>query len=143
VDQPKISLFMGRKQLLLAASVLIAGAAVLFALSSLRSAGSRARAGFVAVNGARFLVDRKPFRFVGANVALMYRDDDRARMPQTLARAAQTGVKVVRVWASGEGGPGDVKPVADLSDWPRNHSFRRKPGEWNEAEFVFLDRGIA
>jgi len=134
---------MSRKQLLLAASVLIAGAAVFFALSSLRSAGSRARAGFVAVDGARFLIDRKPFRFVGANVALMYRDDDRVRMPQTLARAAQTGIKVVRVWASGEGGPSDVKPVADLSDWPRNHSFRRKPGEWNEAEFVFLDRVIA
>ena len=73
----------------------------------------------------------------------MYRDDDRARMPETLARAAQLGIKVVRVWASGEGGPNDVQPIADFADWPRNHSFRVKPGEWNEAEFVFLDRVIA
>lgn len=86
------------------------------------------------------MLDGKPFRFVGANVAVMYRDEDRARMPETLRQAAQMGIKVVRVWASGEGGPDDVKPIADFNDWPRTHSFRPKPDEWNEAEFVFLDQ---
>jgi len=138
-----ISHFMGRKQLLLAASVLVAGAAVLFALSNWRGSSRRAHPGFVATDRGRFVIDSKPFRFVGANVALMYREDDRARMPETLRQATQTGIKVVRVWASGEGGPNDVKPVADLADWPRTHSFRLRPGEWNEAEFVFLDRVIA
>lgn len=76
-------------------------------------------------------------------MAVMYRDDDRAKMRETLRQAAQTGIKVVRVWASGEGGPGDVKPIADFSDWPRTHSFRNKPDEWNEAEFAFLDQIIA
>ena len=33
-------------------------------------------------------------------------------MPETLLQAAQMGIKVVRVWASGEGGPNDVKPIA-------------------------------
>src|SRR5213595_1489860 len=99
---------MQRKQLVLAAFALIAVAAVLFGISNWRGAGKRGRAGFVQSNGFRFVIDGRPFRFVGANVSVMYRDDDRARMPETLARAAQSGIKVVRVWASSEGGPNDV-----------------------------------
>ncbi|MGZ8846650.1 MAG: alpha/beta hydrolase fold domain-containing protein [Pyrinomonadaceae bacterium] len=133
---------MNRKRLLFAAFAIIAGAAVLFAIANWP--GGRGRTGFVQRNGARFTVDGRPFRFVGANVAIMYRDEDRARMPETLRHAAQLGIKVVRVWAFGEGGPNDVKPIgADFNDWPRNHSFRSKPGEWNEAEFVFLDQVLA
>lgn len=131
---------MSRKQLLFAAFALIAGAAVLFAISNWRAAGRRGRPAFVQTDGPRLVIDGKPFRFVGANVALMYRDDDRARMPETLRQASRIGIKVVRVWASGEGGPNDVKPIADLNDWPRTHSFRSKPDKWNEEELVFLDR---
>jgi len=134
---------MSRKQLLFAVSALIAGAAVLFAISKWRDSGRRGRSAFVYTDGARFMIDGKPFRFVGANVAVMYRDEDRARMPQTLQQAARLGIKVVRVWATGEGGPDDVKPIADFNDWPRTHYFRLKPGEWNEEQFVFLDRVIA
>jgi len=134
---------MIRKQLLLAALVLIAVAAVLFALSK-RESANRTPAGVVSARGIRFLLDGRPFRFVGANVSVMYRDEDRARMPETLRQAAQMGIKVVRIWASGEGGPNDVKPIgADFKDWPRTHSFRNQPNEWNEAEFVFLDQVIA
>jgi mannan endo-1,4-beta-mannosidase len=131
---------MSRKQLLFAAFALIAGAAVLFAISSWSGSARRGRPAFVQTDGPRLVIDRKPFRFVGANVAVMYRDDDRARMPETLQQAARIGIKVVRVWASGEGGPKDVRPIADLSDWPRTHSFRATPDKWNEEELVFLDR---
>ncbi len=131
---------MSRKQLLFAAFALIAGAAVLFAISNWRAGARRGRRAFVQTDGPRLVIDDKPFRFVGSNVALMYRDDDRARMPETLRQAARTGIKVVRVWASGEGGPDDVKPIADWNDWPRTHSLRFKPDKWNEAEFVFLDQ---
>ena len=134
---------MSRKQLLFAVSALIAGAAVLFAISKWRDSGRRGRSAFVYTDGARFMIDAKPFRFVGANVAVMYRDEDRARMPETFQQAARLGIKVVRVWAAGEGGPDDVKPIADFNDWPRTHYFRLKPGEWNEEQFVFLDRVIA
>src|SRR5258708_39315646 len=105
---------MSRKQLLFAVSALIAGAAVLFAVSSWRSSWRRGRPSFVKTDRARFVVDGKPFRFVGANVAVMYRDEDRARMPETLQQAARLGIKVVRVWATGEGGPNDVKPIGDF-----------------------------
>ncbi len=130
--------------MLFAAFALIACAAVLFAISSWRGSARRGRPAFVQTDGPRLVIDGKPFRFVGANVAVMYRDDDRARMPETLQQAARIGIKVVRVWASGEGGPNDIKPLGpDLNDWPRTHSFRSKPDKWNEEELVFLDRVLA
>jgi mannan endo-1,4-beta-mannosidase len=74
----------------------------------------------------------------------MYRDEDRERTPETLRQAAQVGIRVVRVWAFGEGGPNDVKPVgSDHADWPRSHPFRFAPGQWNEDAFVHLDKVIA
>ena len=134
---------MQRKYLVLAAFALIAGAAILFGISNWRSAGKRGGSGFVQSNDFRFVVDGRPFRFVGANVSVLYRDEDRARMPETLQQTARVGIKVVRVWASGEGGPNDVNPIKDFNDWPRTHSFRNKPDEWNEAEFMFLDQVLA
>ncbi len=134
---------MFRKQLFFAAFALLAGAAVLFAISNWRTSTRRPRRAFVQADGPRLVIDGEPFRFVGANVAVMYRDDDRARMPETFKQAARIGIKVVRVWASGEGGPNDVQPIADLNDWPRTHSFRTSPNKWNEDELVFLDQVLA
>jgi mannan endo-1,4-beta-mannosidase len=106
-------------------------------------ATNRSKTEFVRQRNGRFMIGQKPFRFVGANVAVMYRDQDRERMPETIQQAAHAGIKVVRIWAFGEGGPNDVKPVADFEDWPRDHYFRLAPGQWNEDAFVFLDRVIA
>lgn len=135
--------FMQKNRLFLAALALIAGAAVFFAILSWRGNARHSRPDFVQAESGRFVLNGRPFRFVGANVSVMYREDDRARMPETLRQAAHMGIKVVRVWASGEGGPNDVKPIADFNDWPRTHSFRNKPNEWNESEFVFLDQILA
>lgn len=138
---------MSRKHLLLAAFALVVGAAIFFAAQQARKepVGRNARPGFVQTRGAQFVIDGKPFRFVGANVAVMYRDEDRARMPETLRVAAGDGIRVVRVWAYGEGGEDSpVKSVGgDRDDWPRQHPFRFKPDEWNEEAFVHLDRVIA
>jgi mannan endo-1,4-beta-mannosidase len=98
---------------------------------------------FVRTRGSRFVIAGRPFRFVGANVAVMHRDEDRAAMPETLARASQAGIKVVRVWAFGEGGPNDIGPLSDLADWPRTHPFRFAPDQWNEEALVHLDKVIA
>jgi mannan endo-1,4-beta-mannosidase len=135
-----------KKKIIGAALVLIASAAVLFSIASPNGATNSTTASggpFVRQHGGRFFVGNHPFRFVGANVAVMYRDEDRERMPETLRQASQAGIKVVRVWAFGEGGPNDVKPMADLDDWPRHHSFRFAPGQWNEEAFVHLDKVIA
>lgn len=126
----------------MAALAVIVGAAFLFFRGSYHPGPATAR-GFVKTRGSRLVIEGKPFRFVGANVALMHRDEDRERMPETLRQAAQAGIRVVRVWAFGEGGPNDVGPLADFADWPRTHPFRFRPGEWNEEAFVHLDKVIA
>src|ERR1044072_7184285 len=135
---------MSRKLIAVAALVLVASAAVLFLIASPKVGPiSPATAGFVRQRGGRFFVGNRPFRFVGANVSVMFRDEDRAQMPETMRQAAQAGIKGVRVWGFGEGGPNDVKPMADFADWPRNHPFRWAPGQWNEEAFVELDNVIA
>src|SRR5882724_3585035 len=130
---------MVKRLLLIAALTLVVGAAFfLFRQHSKSSPGSRSDR-FVRTRGSRFVIAEKPFRFVGANVSVMYRDEDRVRMPETLRQASQAGIRVVRVWASGEGGPGDIGPVSDLADWPRTHPLRWAPGQWNEEALVHLD----
>src|SRR5215510_15601304 len=109
---------MNKKLLAVAALVIVGSAAAIFLVASPNTADHSPKDQFVRQRGGRFIIGQKPFRFVGANVALMYRDEDRERMPETLRQAAQAGIKVVRVWAFGEGGPNDVKPVADFADWP-------------------------
>jgi mannan endo-1,4-beta-mannosidase len=132
------------KKLFVIAAVGLAAIAAVFVFKSGPDVGNRpARPGFVQMRGGHFIIDGRPFRFVGANVAVMFRDEDRADMPETMRQAAQNGIKVVRVWAFGEGGPDDIKPVADLNDWPRTFFFRKAPGQWNENAFVELDRTIA
>ena len=134
---------MNKKLLAVAALVLVGSSAALFLGASPNDVDKSPKDQFVRQRGGRFVIGQKPFRFVGANVALMYRDEDRERMPETLRYAAQAGIKVVRVWAFGEGGPNDVKPMADFEDWPRHHYFRLAPGQWNEDAFVHLDKVIA
>src|SRR5712691_4516763 len=134
---------MAKKLLVIAALAVTVGAAFLVLRERLSSSSPSAGKGFVQTRGSRFVVDGRPFRFVGANVAVIYRDEDRKQMPETIRRAAQARIRVVRVWASGEGGPNDVRPVADFADWPRTHPFRWAPGQWNEEAFVHLDQVLA
>src|ERR1044072_5453562 len=134
---------MSRKLIVIAALVLVANAAVLFLMASPKVAPNFAVPPFVRQRGGRFFIGNRPFRFVGANVAVMFRDEDRAQMPETLRQAGRAGNKERGAWAFGEGGPNDVKPVADFADWPRTHPFRWAPGQWNEEAFVQLDKTIA
>ena len=112
---------MNKKLIAVAALVVVGSAAFLFLVASPNSAPNTPKEQFVRQRGGRFVVGQKPFRFVGANVAVMYRAEDREHMPETLRQAALAGIKVVRVWAFGEGGPNDVKPMKDFEDWPRIH----------------------
>jgi len=134
---------MLKKLAVVAALAIFVSTAFLLSCDHASVDGKALRSDFVRARGSEFIVNGKPFRFVGANVSVMYREEDRERMPETLRQAALSGIKVVRVWASGEGGPEDVGPVADFGDWPRTHPFRWAPGKWNEDEFVHLDKVLA
>ncbi len=134
---------MVKKITVLAALALAVGAAFFIFRERPSSSGPMRLDSFARTRGSRFVIGGRPFRFVGANVAIMYRDQDRAAMPETLARASQAGIRVVRVWAFGEGGPNDIGPLADFADWPRTHPFRFAPDQWNEEAFVHLDKVMA
>jgi mannan endo-1,4-beta-mannosidase len=91
----------------------------------------------VTVDGTRFLDGDQPFRFVGANVEVMHGDRNRARAAETLDAARADGLRVVRVWALGEG-------AADASEWSRaNELFRAGPDGWIDAAYAQLDRVLA
>lgn len=133
---------MVKKVIAIAALALAVGAAFFIFRGPGPSSRSASMDSFVRTRGSRFVIAGRPFRFVGANVAIMYRDEDRAAMPETLARASQAGIRVVRVWAFGEGGPNDIGPISDFADWPRTHPFRFTPDQWNEEALVHLDKVI-
>lgn len=124
---------------------LVVGAAIILTVREPAAQRKNVPPHFVTTSGTRFVVDGQPFRFTGANVAIMYRDEDRERMPETLAEAARLGLGVVRVWAYGEGAEGNavMSVGGDRTDWPRTHPFRRAPDDWNEEAFVHLDRVLA
>jgi mannan endo-1,4-beta-mannosidase len=96
-----------------------------------------ARADLVRVDGARFVDGKRPFSFVGANVNVLHGAANRAAWERTLDAARDDGLRVVRVWALGEG-------PADAPAWQRDADlFRAGPDGFIEAAFVQLDRVLA
>ncbi|MEM9188294.1 MAG: cellulase family glycosylhydrolase [Myxococcota bacterium] len=88
---------------------------------------------FVGVEGTSFVLRGRPFRFVGANAAMMHGERTRAGMPGLFDVLQEDGVSVVRVWAVGES-PNDGEA------WRRDYSFRLDPEVWVEESYVYLDR---
>lgn len=135
---------MPKKVIVMTALAVSVGAAIFFFQVKVNHRRRPARPGFVQVQGAQFILDGQPFRFVGANAAVTYGDEERARMPELMTVAEQSGIKVVRIWALGESGAADgPKDEVARNDWLRLNPFRRGPEDWNENAFVNLDRAIA
>jgi hypothetical protein len=92
---------------------------------------------FVRVAEHNLTVDRQPFHFVGANLAIMHGAANRAAAEAVLQAAALDGIRVGRIWAFGEGD-------ADAAPWLReNFLFRAGLDGWIEAGPRHLDRVIA
>jgi mannan endo-1,4-beta-mannosidase len=91
---------------------------------------------FVRVEGDRFVVGGRPFRFVGANASVMHGPRHRAALEATLDAVAADGLSVVRVWALGEQ-PADAEP------WARDYAFRVGADGWVDSSFAHLDRVLA
>jgi hypothetical protein len=101
-----------------------------------RAAASPRVGSFVQVEGDRFVVAGEPFRFLGANVAIMHGPRHRAAVDATLDAVRADGLSVVRVWALGE-------QPAGADPWARDYAFRIGPEGWVEESFEHLDRVIA
>jgi mannan endo-1,4-beta-mannosidase len=92
---------------------------------------------FVRVTGHELTLERQPFHFVGANMAIMHGPKNREAAEAVLQGAAKDGVHVGRVWAFGESD-------ADAPGWLRDSFlFRAGPDGWVEAGPKHLDRVIA
>lgn len=96
---------------------------------------------FVRARESEFVIGNQGFRFVGANVAIVYGETERGRMPETLADVSAAGVRVVRVWAHGEWDAASEGRAPN--DWLRAGAFRDGRDGWNEAAFAHLDRTLA
>lgn len=88
---------------------------------------------FVRRDGTSFVVGGEPFRFVGANAAVMHGPVARAHYLETLDAVAADGLRVVRIWAFGE-------TAADAPPWQNDYAFRRGPAGYVETSFEHLDR---
>jgi mannan endo-1,4-beta-mannosidase len=96
-----------------------------------------ARADFVRVQGSRFVDGDRPFSFVGANAEVLHGEPFRREWGRTLDALASDGMRVVRIWALGEG-------PADAPDWSRKHDlFRAGPDGWIDDAYTQLDRVLA
>ncbi len=92
---------------------------------------------FVRVVGRGFVVNGDvPFRFVGANAAIMHGTAAREGAEEVLDAIARDALSVVRIWALGEAD-------GDGRDWQRTVAFRLGPDEWVEESFVHLDHVLA
>ncbi len=91
------------------------------------------RARFVQVDGRRFVLGGRGFRFVGANASVMHGVPHREALDATLDAVAADGLRVVRVWALGEQPEGS-------QPWTRDFAFRVGRGLWVEESFAHLDR---
>jgi mannan endo-1,4-beta-mannosidase len=109
------------------ALVLAAGAA---AQDEARAAAPAAS--FVRVVGEHFERAGRPFRFLGANVAVMHGRAHRAALASTLDAVQADGLSVIRVWALGE-------RDAAAPTWARDYAFRMGADVWVEESFVHLD----
>lgn len=116
---------------MVAAFPLIVGAA--FFLIT-RANWRQPRTGFVATQGSYFVVDGRPFRFVGANTPII---------PGQMELAARSGITVVRLWALGEGPSRDKDRLPDPPGSPITYPYRWSPDNWNEEAFRQLDRLLA
>ncbi len=93
------------------------------------------RSRFVRVDGRRFVLEGRTFRFVGANASIMHGASHRAAAEATLDAIARDGLRVVRVWALGEQPEG-------AAEWARDYAFRIGREGWVETSFAHLDRVI-
>ncbi len=86
----------------------------------------------VRADGTGLVLGDLPFRFVGANAAMIHGESAREGMPALLDAMRDDGISVVRVWAAGEA-------EDDGKEWRRAYAFRLGPDLWVESSFAYLD----
>lgn len=94
---------------------------------------------FITVKDGRFYDGEKPWRYVGTNNYYLNHIDDKTR-DSIFADARSLGMKVMRVWAFGEGVD---KPKDQMQDWEKRRYFTLAPGKYDEENLKHLDALVA
>ena len=119
--------------ILIAALTVVLGAASFVVRDNPSGQRAESSKSFVERRGSHFAIDGRPFRFVGANVPII---------PGEMAKAASVGIKVIRIWALGEGESRDKDRIPDPPGQPPTYPYRWTADHWNEEAFRQLDRMI-
>jgi mannan endo-1,4-beta-mannosidase len=91
---------------------------------------------FVTTDGTNFMLNGKPFRFIGTSLAVMYGPEERANTAVYLQHAAQDGVRVARCWSFGE-----CESRTQSKHQPiESYYFQAGPNIWLEESFIHLDK---
>ncbi|MFX1411729.1 MAG: hypothetical protein ACFFA6_15365 [Promethearchaeota archaeon] len=93
--------------------------------------------GFVTASGTQFMLNEKPFRFVGANAEYLFAVPGTV-VEQVLDEAQRMGITVLRVWGMGEGCESET---TNCATWSRR--FQPTRGQYNEATLEHFDRIVA
>jgi len=91
---------------------------------------------FARAEGTRFMIGDAPFRFVGANTAMIHGDRAREGAADLFQALARDKIGVIRVWAAGEA-------EDDGRAWHRAYAFRVGPEAWVETTYEHLDHLLA
>lgn len=94
---------------------------------------------FITVKDGHFYDGDKPWRYVGTNNYYL-NHIDAAKRDGILADSRALGMKVIRIWAFGEGVD---KPKEQLQDWEKPRFFTLAPGKYNEENLKHLDELVA
>lgn len=126
-----------RLPLLVAVAVATLGGATSCVRPPLRTSEEVHPSGFVQTDAGRFIVDGRPYHFLGANfwaamnLASAGEGGDRARLTRELDRLAAMGVKNLRILASSEG--------PNTAPWRVVPALQVAPGVYDEALLDGLD----
>lgn len=90
---------------------------------------------FITARDGKFWLNGRPFKFVGANVAVT----EREAMSEMFRVAAQNGVKVVRIWSPGENIQGNPEQTQDVEASPHSNTPNHASDDWDEGAFAHLD----
>jgi mannan endo-1,4-beta-mannosidase len=94
---------------------------------------------FITVKDGHFYDGDKPWRYVGTNNYYLNHIDDKTR-DSIYTDARALGMKVMRVWAFGEG---VEKPKEQMQDWEKRRYFTLGPGKYDEDNLKHFDSLLA
>jgi hypothetical protein len=108
------------------------------ALGGLEVAHPSLNQDIVHAENGQFVLNGKPFRFVGGNIEYLFSEHS-STVKEMLGQAASLGASVVRTWGFSEGC--EDPTLSNCAIW--SSRFQPMRGQWNETAFKHFDQVVA